>query len=150
MAVSECSRIADQLHRSYAGAAWHGPALNEILAGVTETQASRRPIEGAHTIHEIVLHITTWLCIARERMSAKAPRAVTPEEDWPPATGRWPDALAALDREVRALEDAIRNFPEDRLEQPAPAAEPQTCYVLFHGIVQHTLYHAGQIALLKK
>jgi uncharacterized damage-inducible protein DinB len=148
--ITETARIADQLHRSYAGPAWHGPSLHEILAGVTETRASRRPVDGAHNIWELVLHITAWLRIARERLSGASARAVAPEEDWPPVTGRWADALAELDRELRSLEDAIRVFPEERLNQRAPALEPQSFYGLLHGVVQHTLYHAGQIALLKK
>ena len=132
--TTEAVRIADQLHRSYAGPAWHGPSLSELLAGVTETQASRRPIDGSHNIWELVLHIAAWLRIARDRLSAESVRIIAPEEDWPPVAGTWVDALAELDRDVQALE----------------AAEPQSFYGLLHGVVQHNLYHAGQIALLKK
>ena len=148
--TSETARMADQLHRSFAGPAWHGPSLNEILADVTETQASRRPIEGAHTIRELVPHITAWVRIARERLTATSARAIAPEEDWPPVTGSWVDALAGLDRELRALEEAVRLFPDERLNRRVPAIEPQSFYGLLHGVVQHNLYHAGQIALLKK
>ena len=42
--MSESKRIADQLHRAYAGAAWHGPALRQVLRGVSAKQASARPI----------------------------------------------------------------------------------------------------------
>lgn len=148
--LTETARIADQLHRAYVGPAWHGPSLNEILSGVTESQASNRPIPGAHNIWELVLHITAWLRIARERLSAESVRAIPPEEDWPPVAGAWADALAELDTAVRALEEGVREFPEDRLNRRVPAVEPQSFYGLLHGVVQHTLYHAGQIALLKK
>jgi hypothetical protein len=55
--MSEIHRIADQLKRSLEGEAWHGPALRELLSGVTAKQAAARPLAGAHSIWEIVLHI---------------------------------------------------------------------------------------------
>jgi hypothetical protein len=58
--------------------------------------------------------------------------------------------LIELETEVDALENAVRSFPDDRLAQMAPADEPQTFYVLLHGAIQHSAYHAGQIMLLKR
>jgi hypothetical protein len=44
---------------------------------------------------------------------------------------------------------AVRAFPESRLSDNAPNRD-HSFYVLLHGMVQHDLYHAGQIAILKK
>jgi hypothetical protein len=57
---SEAAGIADQLRRAFDGGAWHGDSLFEILKGVTAAQAAARPIQGAHTIWELVLHIAAW------------------------------------------------------------------------------------------
>lgn len=148
--VSEAARIADQLRRVYQGKAWLGPSLTEILSGVTPEQAARRPIENAHTIWDLILHITAWIRIGRERLTATKTRDVTEDENWPRMAGTWQDALATLAREERQLEQAIQSFPDERLNEPAPAAEPQSFYELLHGVVQHTAYHGGQIILLKK
>ena len=150
MEATETIRIQNQLRRVYDGPAWLGPSLKELLSGVDQEHAARRPIARAHNIWELVLHITAWLRIARERLSATAVRDHTDEENWPPATGSWQDALIALEREVRTLEQAVSAFSPDRLDERAPASEPQTFYVLLQGVIQHTAYHAGQIALLKK
>jgi uncharacterized damage-inducible protein DinB len=147
---SEIARIADQLRRMYHGPAWHGPALQPLLDGVTEQQASARPLAKAHTIWELVLHITTWIRVARERLSATENVDPSADEDWPTPTGAWSDALRALDNEYGQLEQAIRAFPEERLHARAPGTEPQNFYILLHGAIQHIAYHAGQIALLKK
>jgi hypothetical protein len=66
------------------------------------------------------------------------------------ARASWADTISRFEEEARSLEQAILAFPGHRLNEQAPAAEPQTFYVLLHGAVQHNLYHAGQIALLKK
>jgi uncharacterized damage-inducible protein DinB len=149
-AATETSRIADQLRRAYEGPAWHGDSLRELLAPVTPEQAAHRPIPGAHTIQELVLHIAAWMRIARERLTAIEVREVTAEENWTPAVPSWDKTLAVLEAEQHALEQAILEFPAQRLDEQAPAAELQTFYVLLHGVVQHNLYHAGQIALLRK
>jgi len=47
------------------------------------------------------------------------------------------------DASVRAADDGAR------LEEITPGTSYSN-YVLLHGVIQHDLYHAGQIALLKK
>ena len=49
----------------------------------------------------------------------------------------------------RELREAIMNLEDEQLEQPVPGRD-FPLYLLLHGVVQHNLYHAGQIALLKK
>ena len=147
---TETSRIADQMQRAYKGPAWHGPSLKAILLDVTEDKARLHPPNGAHSIWEIVLHITAWMRIARERLSAKETHKVTDDEDWPPPKISWNETLAELAAEEKALHDAIVKFPDERLNEQAPAVEPQTYYTLLHGVVQHITYHSGQIILLNK
>ena len=150
--MSEIDRIADQLRRAYEGEAWHGPSLREILAGITVEQAARRPLPQAHTIWELVLHIAAWESIVRRRLGGEAVEA-TPEQDWPPVrdTGdaAWKTALDDLDRGHHQLRQAIAALSDDRLRQKVVGQKYST-YGMLHGLIQHDLYHAGQIALLKK
>lgn len=147
---TETQRIADQLQRFYKGLSWLGPPLKELLSGIDEPAARHRVLPGAHTIWELVLHITAWLKIARERLSATDDHDPTPSEDWPPIALPWAETKLTLESEVQALAAAILAFPENRLQDRAPRREPQSFYDLLHGVIQHSAYHAGQIALLKK
>ncbi len=149
-ADTEPQRIARQLRLFYDGPSWLGPSLKDLLSDIDEEQARRRGLTDAHTIWELVLHIAGWLRIARERLSATRTRDADSAEDWPPMANSWHDALSSLESEIDALEQAILQFPEERLQESAPATEAQTFYVLLHGVIQHSAYHAGQIALLKK
>jgi uncharacterized damage-inducible protein DinB len=150
--MSETKRIADQLHRAYAGGAWHGPALRELLNGVTAKQAAARPLAGTHSIWQLVLHITAWKKAVRQRVMEKVVE-LSPREDWPPvgkaSAAAWRRTLKALDRAHRQLEATVARLPESRLKRIVPGRK-HTVYFLLHGLVQHDLYHAGQIALLKK
>lgn len=58
--MTEIQRIVDQLNRAFEGEAWHGPAVMDILEGITAQQAAARPFNGTHSIWEIVLHIAAW------------------------------------------------------------------------------------------
>ena len=152
--MSEVERILDQLKRAYEGNAWHGPSVREALAGVTAAQAHARPLANAHNIWELVQHIAVWEDVGRRRLFGdRAEIAISTPEDWPPpqdtSEAAWEQAQAALDRGHQALVDAIAAVAESRLDEPIFEGM-STVYVTLHGVIQHDLYHAGQIAMLKK
>jgi hypothetical protein len=62
----------------------------------------------------------------------------------------WRDAIASLKQLNDDLRRAVRNFSESRLDQTLVAEAPYSAYTQFIGVTQHNLYHAGQIALLRK
>jgi uncharacterized damage-inducible protein DinB len=156
--MSEVARILDELEREHAGDPWHGSPLRSILDGIEAAQAARRPVPGAHSIWELVLHVTGWKREVARRAAGGA--ASEPEAgDWP-AVGdateaRWKKALADLEAAHRDLIAAIAALPEHKLFEATrdprdkPLGAGVSYYVLLHGIVQHDVYHAGQIALLK-
>jgi uncharacterized damage-inducible protein DinB len=157
--MSEASRLIDQFQRAHDGDAWHGSPVREILAGVTAEQAARRPPNGAHSIWEIVLHMTGWRREVAQRAAGKA--AGEPEPgDWPatgePTAARWAAALDALDEAHQRLVRVVRGMTDEHLWEPTndprdrPLGTGVSHYELLHGIVQHDAYHAGQIAVLKK
>ena len=146
--MTEPGRIADQLRRALRGPAWHGDSLAEILEGVTAAQADNVAIRGAHTIHDLVLHLTAWAEIALERVTTGETRDIAAFEDFP-AAADWNLDLAKLFDASNRLAAHIENMSESELEF---VLEPntQSVYRLLHGVVQHHLYHAGQMVLLKK
>jgi uncharacterized damage-inducible protein DinB len=151
--MSETSRILDQLHRAYHGPAWHGPALGEILSGVTAEMAANRPLPDAHTIWEIVLHIAVWESVATRRLQGEEIPKLPPAQDWPAVLeaneAGWRRALDGLAEAQQNLESQIRGLEDARLREKVLGDRPYSIYTLLHGVIQHNLYHAGQIALLK-
>ena len=150
--MSEVSRILDQLRRAWNGEAWHGPPLMKVLDGVTAEIAAARPINGAHSIAELVLHVTTWHEAPARRLQG-IDYQPSPAEDWVQVTSlsdpAWQHALFDLRRSFEELCAVVEKMDDSRLDQPAPG-QGYSNYVLLHGVVQHDLYHAGQMALLRK
>ena len=73
-------------------------------------------------------------------------------DDWP-AAGRteaqWRAAAKRLAKVNQELLAALSVFPEQRLDARLPG-RTHSFYFMLHGVIQHNLYHGGQIALLKK
>jgi uncharacterized damage-inducible protein DinB len=153
--MSEAARIADQLRRAFDGDAWHGDSVFEILEGVTAAQAATRPIAGAHTIWELVLHIAAWDGAGLRRLGGLAV-TLSETQNFPRVTdaseAAWRRALAEARRVHEELVSAVAALPDSRLDEMVPGKEGAhyTFYYMLYGVVQHELYHAGQMALLKK
>ena len=167
--MSRAKRLANDIERTMTGPMWHGPALSEVLTGVSRDRALARPMPNAHTIWELVLHITAWCDIARQRIRGQATGDPPPEQDWPsvpvsvpgsdpkfgsdpapsdPASD-WRLAVERLSECHRQLAADTRQLDDERLDAHVPGLDDSVS-VLLHGIVEHGTYHGGQIALLKK
>jgi uncharacterized damage-inducible protein DinB len=151
--MREVERIAELLTRAHEGGPWHGPAVDELLAGVTAEQAASRPVESAHTIWELVAHIEAWERATLRRLGGDPAQIYDTEEDWPADSevteSAWLRTLEGLTATCLALREAVLMLDDSVLDQPILEGM-STRYVSLHGAVQHTLYHAGQIALVRK
>jgi uncharacterized damage-inducible protein DinB len=132
---------------------WHGPALAQVLEGVTHDQAAAHPIAGVHSIWEIALHAAAWAEIARARLKGERTGDPTVAEDWPPVTATgaddWQRAIERVGASHRELAAAVRQTTDDALEAKVPGLE-YTVATLVHGVVEHSTYHGGQMMLLRK
>jgi uncharacterized damage-inducible protein DinB len=157
--MREIDRIKEQLERAYNGDAWHGPSVRAALNGVDAETATARHTASAHTICELVLHITAWTREVARRLRTNVAR--DPEEgDWPVRTGvgdtQWAAVIAALDGANAELLEALARLDDGQLdERIGDARDPAlgsgvSRYVTLHGLAQHHAYHAGQISLLKR
>lgn len=154
--MTEIERICDQFRRAFDGEAWHGPSVMALLEGVTAAQAAARPIPAAHSIWQLTNHIRAWESACLRRLKGD-PAQLTDEEDWPPVTDTSESAWEKTKQELVATHEellrTIAAFDERRLDEPIITDQPtpfSSVYVTLHGGVQHDLYHAGQIAILKK
>jgi uncharacterized damage-inducible protein DinB len=157
--IGEIERIVEQLQRAYDGDAWYGPSVRAALEGVDAGAATARPVPGAHTICEIVLHVTAWTREVARRLHTGIAR--DPDEgDWPVrAVGserEWREVVAALDAAQTELVRTAAALDDPRLGEPIGDVRDRalgsgvSVYVTLQGLVQHHAYHAGQIALLKR
>jgi uncharacterized damage-inducible protein DinB len=152
--MSRIDSLADQLERSFRGGAWHGMAVAEALAGVDAAAAAAPPPGGAaHSIWEIVHHLTVWNDVPRHRIDGERLQNLPAELDWPPVSdssaGAWQAAQAALADAHAALYARVLRLADGQLDDPVAGSDP-TVWGMLLGVLQHNAYHAGQIVLLRR
>ena len=150
--MSEIHRILDQMDRAFSGDAWHGPLLMHLLEGISAEDASKHVVPGAHSIWELVHHVSAWHSIVQHRLQGEMVD-VTAERDWPPvwevSEPAWKRALESLVESRARLRQVAATLRDDQLDEKIGATDV-SCYQILHGVIQHDVYHAGQIALLRK
>jgi hypothetical protein len=153
---TECYRLSYALASAISGEAWYGDSLRKILDNVTAKQAEAHPIPNAHSIWELVLHVEAWVkfCLgAVQGTPIPAWSTMPKEQDWPPVieTGEegWTQAVNLFFSTHLQLVEALKTLSDDRLEATVPGRS-YNFYHLFQGMIQHAVYHGGQVALLKK
>jgi len=157
--MRDVEQLADLVVRVVEGDPWHGPNVMTLLDGVSARDAAAHAVPGAHSIWELVLHMTGWAREVQARLAGAA--AGEPAAgDWPAVrdTSRsaWAAAVAALVESHHALAAALRASDDARLAMPvvdhrdAAAGTGLSQYLTLHGLVHQTTYHAGQIALVRR
>ncbi len=144
--------LSDELRRAVRGAAWHGPAVLELIAGVDVEEAVQHPIPTAHSIWELVLHITSWSNIALRRINGGQTEPFE-NEDWPVITdfsaAAWDHARAALSESYERLSEVVLGLTAETMLVDAPQSDRSVASMV-NGVAQHAAYHGGQIAILTK
>jgi uncharacterized damage-inducible protein DinB len=156
---SDFDALRDDLRKVYDGEPWHGSSIRDVLKGVDANTAALRSIPSAHTIWELVLHMTGWTREVASRV--RGADAKSPPEDWPaPRTdggeAAWRSAQDELAAAHKDLEGAVDSLRADDLvrwisDKRDPALDTGlTVGTVIRGLLQHHTYHQGQITLLKR
>jgi uncharacterized damage-inducible protein DinB len=150
--MTEVERILDQYDRAMNGDAWHGDPVWKILDGTSAEQAARRAGANTHTVWELVIHMTFWETEVCGRLN-NLPARSTEELNFPTmpeaTEENWSSALSDLRRSNAEFRQCLSQLEPARLDQTTPGRD-KTIYVEVHGVIQHHLYHAGQIAIVSK
>ncbi len=157
--MQEAERLRRELESTMDGDPWYGSAVARILEGIEAPAAAAHPVKGAHSIWELVLHMTAWVNEVRRRLEG-AKHGEPSEGDWPAVGATTPEAWkqaisslrgahAELARTLAATDDAglARQVGGGQVDA---TGKPVTLHQTVIGILQHDTYHAGQIAVLKK
>ncbi|RYU89509.1 hypothetical protein EWM62_14405 [Mucilaginibacter terrigena] len=138
---------------------WYGPATYDIIDNVSFEAAYELPPGSVHSIAGILLHMLGWTQEVTARMNGQA--AGEPAGgDWPdpghPDEAKWKQLIADFKLANVTLAGIIQNLPADKWDAPTNDARNREMGTgvshesLIEGLVQHHVYHSGQIALLHR
>ena len=144
--MTEIERIVDQLNRAFVGEAWHGPAVIEILEGVTAQQAVAHPLAGGHSIWELTLHLAAWMRAVLRRLHGD-PAQLTDAEIFQRLQTRASEHGRSAEL-LQAHKELRRNASFDDFDL-TPIIEGMSSIYVTAGVIQHSLYHAGRLRYWK-
>jgi len=123
-----------------------------ILADVSPELAAARPLPEAHNIWELVMHMTFWEEVAIKRLAGERAGLIE-ERNFPPTPAptneNWRKTLDELRSSNGRFREALAKLDSAKLDELS-AAGNRTYYNEAHGLIEHHVYHLGQIAMLKK
>lgn len=138
-----------ELNATFDGDPWHGTPIRRILDSVDLSKLHARPIPDGNSIAMLIGHVTAWIEIAQLRLTGETVDA-TAEMDFPDVTGTSFDELTdRLQAAHSLLVDTVARMSDDDFDAIVPGTQ-YTSEHLLRGVVHHTIYHSGQIALLAK
>ena len=149
--------LRDRLLNIWVGTPWHGVSSKQVHADITAAEAAARPIPGVQTIWEATLHMIAWTEEVASRLRGTPPR--DPDRgDWPPmpdATAeKWTETIAQLGAARQSVLDALEKAHEEDLYMLVQRGDGSgggiTRAATASGLIEHDVYHLGQIALIKK
>lgn len=133
-----------------------GPSPAGSLRNVSNDLAIWRGQGLTHCIWELALHIAYWE-YAVLRVLENGPRGGFPRtpSNWPalpddPCMGAWKADRMLVKHQRDALLRAIRELDPKHLDTPISVKTGRTRGQLLLGIAQHSAYHTGQMAVLKR
>jgi uncharacterized damage-inducible protein DinB len=146
--------LEEQIKDAYEGEPWFGRNIGELLSEIDEETAFKKPA-GQHSIVELVWHMINWkeFAISRLRDDDSRPLEYFEINDWRELDANdpslWQKGVKELGRIQNELIEVIQQQKDQLLNHFVPG-RTYTFRKLLYGILQHDIYHIGQIAYLKK
>lgn len=145
-------QIAKHFREVHFGGNWTWVNLKDTLAGVTWQQATTQ-VYGLNTIATLVFHCNYYVSavlkvLQGEPLNAKdelsfAHPPITSQEDWEQFLEKvWADA--------EQFASLVEKLPDEKLDETFTDEKYGNYYRNLQGIIEHTHYHLGQIAIIKK
>ena len=150
----EVQSIIKNFESTLNGQPWFGRAVYELLNEIDESKVNVKPNDGSHSLIEILWHMVTWAEFTLSRIdgSSSTSLASSEEMDWrkiDPSTHTWKAGMKEL-RSIHEKIIAILKNKDDAFLSNIPDERKYNMRFLLNGLIQHNIYHTGQIAYLKK
>ena len=150
---NELKMYAAQLNENFSGEPWFGRNIQAILKEINEDIASQK-LNGQHSILELLYHMINWRLFTINRLEKSTAMVKSFEEnDWQVLDHQdislWQKGIDQLNDTQQRLLNLINTMKDEDLQSPVHERDYEN-RTLINGIIQHDIYHLGQIAYIKK
>ena len=133
---------------------WFGRAVYTLLEEIDEAKVSTKPNDTEHSLIELLWHMNTWAEFVLANLEKRSPEELKAIEanDWrdlDPKKHSWKNGLKELKSIHKKITEILSTKEDLFLKDIVPNRQFNFRYML-NGLIQHNIYHAGQVAYLKK
>ena len=152
--MSQIRHIRRLLIETYGGNPWHGRSIKSLLSEISPEIGLKKPNAASHSVADLLWHMAIW---RQFTINAVKPGNQNLEyfekNDWRELdltkTSTWTDGINELEKSQLDLIELLDTVDDSILSASVPDRK-YNVKVLLYGVVQHDIYHAGQIAYIKK
>jgi len=151
----ETQSIIKSFESTLSGQPWFGRAVYEILEEVDEAKANTKPNGTEHSMIELLWHMNTWAAFTLASLENKSSEEmkVIEANDWrtiDPKTHTWKKGMEQLKATHKRVVELLNQKEDDNFLKDIVTNRKYNFRFLLNGLVQHNIYHLGQVAYLKK
>ena len=146
------TQIARNYREQFLNGQWTAPNLKQQVSDLTWQQATMQ-VHGLNTIALLIFHMHYYVAAVLKVLRGGPLDASDKYSfDMPPIQSQedWEALLNTTWTDVAALADLIEQLPDSRLTEPFLDGKYGTYFRNLEGIVHHSFYHIGQVAMLRK
>lgn len=150
----EIQSLINRIENVNSGEPWFGRAVFIILDEVDAAIAFEKPNGAEHSLIDLLYHMITWADFTLKRLEKDTINDLRAAEelDWrkiDPKQHNWKKGL----KEFKAIHKKIISLlkkKEDAFLNEKVDYRKYNFRFLLNGMIEHNIYHLGQIAFLKK
>jgi uncharacterized damage-inducible protein DinB len=149
----EIQSIISNLQNVLTGEAWYGRPVYQILEETEPQKAYLKPNQNSHSAIELLYHMLTWADFTMKRLEGyKEDMAEFEKLDWrtiDPATHTWQKGLTELKATHNRIIELLQQKDDSFLKEIVDYRK-YNFHFLLNGLIQHNIYHLGQIVYINK
>ena len=150
----EILSIIKNLEITMSGQPWFGRAVFDILGDVEESKVNIRPGGTGHSMIELLWHMNTWAEFTLSSLDGKSTDEMKSieEKDWRTIDAvdhSWQAGLSELKSTHNKMAAMLAQKDDSFLNEIVPTRKFNFRFML-NGLIQHNIYHLGQIAYINK
>ncbi len=150
----ELQSIIRNLENTLDGTPWYGRPVYAILREISPAIAYKKPSVNSHSLAELLYHMLTWAEFTLKRLERDHSQDLAAFEklDWrpiDPAVHDWDEGLAAFIATHQQIIALLQTKDEFFLSETVDYRQYNFRFLL-NGLIQHNIYHLGQIAYAVK
>ncbi|OEK06036.1 hypothetical protein A8C32_18545 [Flavivirga aquatica] len=148
------NKLIDKLIESFEGTPWFGDALMIKLNMLDYKLVNETLVNSNNSIAIIVQHIINWRIFVLEKLEGNQffDIEMNSKNDWTKITiqnkKEWDELLNKLTSTQNKLIKTLKTQNNDKLLKNMVSGRTYNFEYLIEGIIQHDIYHLGQIGLL--